>query len=201
MSTIRLSIISSFILLILANQSIAADKIKIYFNNEEVSKMIEVYSRASGQKFIIDPAVKGKVSIFIQEPVEITEAFNHLSSALAIHGIGMIKQNDTYIVRNAKKLQRDLIEVGTETPNPTPERMYTWIYTVRNMPASQLMRNLKILPSKDGEMNVNENTNQIIFTDWSSNIVRISTILKEVDKPNSADIEAILEAEKKKLKK
>lgn len=161
----------------------ASDKIKMYFTNEEILKVIEAYSKASGQKFVIDPSVRGKISILNQEPITIEEAFNQLSSGLAINGFAISKQGDTMIVKSARNIQRDLIDVSTEKPSLKPERMYTWVFKAQNIPVSIINRDLRILPSKDGEMNVNQAGNQIFITDWTSNIHRIAAILAEVDKP------------------
>lgn len=160
----------------------ASDKIKMYFTNEEILKVIEIYSKASGQKFIVDPAVRGRISIFNQEPVTTEEAFNQLSTSLAVNGFAISKQGDTMVVKTARNIQRDLIEVTSEKPALKPERMHTWIYKLQNVPAAQINRDLRILPSRDGEMNVNVGTNEIIITDWTSNLHRIGDILKAVDK-------------------
>ncbi len=175
----------------------AEEKIKMYYNNEDLTKIIELYSKASGQKFILDPSVRGKVSIFIPEPVSIDEAFNQLSSALAVNGFGISKQGDTMIVKSARNIQRDLIEVSSAKPSITPERMYIWIYTPQNISAGSITKDLRILTSKDGELSVNENTNQLIICDWVSNIIRISEILKEVDKKVDPSIAKIIENSKK----
>tara|TARA_B110001454_G_scaffold16145_1_gene14573 strand:- start:56771 stop:57445 length:675 start_codon:yes stop_codon:yes gene_type:complete len=176
----------------------AADtKMKMYFNNEEIVKIIEKYSKASGQKFVVDPGVRGRVSIFIQEEVTIEDAFNQLSSALAINGFGISKQGDTMVVKTGRNIQRDLIEVSTQRPSLKPERMYSWIYTFKNISAESAIRDLRILPSKDGEMNVHSATNQIIFSDWTSNLNRIADVLKEVDKKPDPEIAKIIESSKK----
>lgn len=175
----------------------AEDKIKMYYNNEELTKVIEVYSKASGQKFVIDPSVRGKISIFLQEPVSIEEAFNQVSSALAVNGFAISKQGDTMVIKSARNIQRDLIEVSTERPSLKPERMYTWIYNVKNMPADNINRDLRILMSRDGEMSVNPNTNQLIFTDWVSNLNRVAELMKEVDKQVDPATAKIVEASKK----
>jgi type II secretory pathway component GspD/PulD (secretin) len=171
----------------------AADKIKMYYNNEEISKIIEMYSKASGQKFVVDAGVRGKISIFQQEPVTLEEGFNQLSSALALNGFAISKQGDTLIVMSARNIQRSLIEVSTERPSLKPERMYSWIYNVKNIPADAINRDLRILISKDGEMSVLANTNQLIITDWVSNLNRVAETMKEVDKaldPSTAKLVA-----------
>ncbi|WP_413290936.1 secretin N-terminal domain-containing protein [Bdellovibrio sp. HCB337] len=186
-------------LLVFAAVSVAsaADKMKMNFTNEELTKIIEAYSKASGQKFVVDPGVRGKVTIFLPETVTTEEAFNHLSSALAINGFAISKQGDTMVVKAARNIQRDLIEVSTEKPTVKPERMYTWVYTAKHTSSMVLNTNLRILASKDGEIQAVENTNQLIITDWSSNLNRIAELLKEVDKPVDAATAKIVDATRK----
>ncbi|MBL7546156.1 MAG: general secretion pathway protein GspD [Bdellovibrionaceae bacterium] len=188
-----------FTLLTIASFAFAkpTDTMKMNFINEEILKIIESYSKTSGQKFVVDPGVRGKISIFIQEPVSLDEAFNQLSSALAINGYGISKQGDTMIVKSGRNIQRDLIEVSTQMPIAKPERMYSWIYTFKNISAESVMRDMRILPSKDGEMNVYAGGNQIIITDWTSNLNRIAAILKEIDKKPDPEVAKIIDADRK----
>ncbi len=164
----------------------AATTMKMNFKDMDVTTIIEEYSKNSGQKFIIDPGVRGKISIFIQEPVTTEEAFNHLSTALAINGFAISPRGDTMVVRSARNTQRDLIEVGTQLPAIKPEKMYTWVISLKNISADKINRDLRILQSKDGEMSPYPATNQLVITDWTPNLNRISEILKELDKPVDA---------------
>jgi general secretion pathway protein D len=175
----------------------AAEKIKMNFQNEDLVKVIQLYSKEARQKFIVDPSVRGKISIFQPEAVTVEEAFNQLSSALAVHSFAISKQGDTMLVKPSRNIQRDLIEVSPERPSLKPERMYTWLYTVKNHPASNIMRELRILTSKDGEMSIHENTNQLIFTDWVSNLNRVADLMKEIDKPLDPSTAKLVEASKK----
>lgn len=107
----------------MATSFAAETKIKMYFPKEDILKIIEMYSKATGQKFVIDPSVRGQVSILVQEPVSSEEAFNQLSSALALNGFAISKQDDTMIIQNARSAQRNLIEVNTTLPSLKPQRM------------------------------------------------------------------------------
>lgn len=174
-----------FILVLLTalsfSQAFAAPTMKMNFRDEDVVKIIQAYSKASGQKFVVDPGVRGKVSIFIQQPVELDEAFNQLSSALAINGFAISKQGDTMVVKAARNIQRDLIEVSTNLPSLKPERMATWVVSLKNASAQKVMTEMRILSSKDGEILLDERTNNLIISDWTSNLARIAEILKQVD--------------------
>jgi general secretion pathway protein D len=167
------------------------------FNNEELGKVVEAYAKATGQKFIIDPGVRGRVTILLPEAISQDEAFNQLSSALALNGFAISKQGDTMVIKSARNIQRDLIEVSTQRPSIKPERMYTWIYKPKYLPVTTLARDLRILNSRDGEVSVNASTNQLIFCDWVSNLNRVADLLTELDKPVDASTAKLIEQSRK----
>lgn len=164
------------------------------FNNEEIAKMVESYSKATKQKFVIDPSVRGKATITAADDVPAEEAFNLLSTALAVNGYAISKQGDTMVIRNARNIQRDLIETSTELPTLKPERMATWVVHLKNVPVELVNREIRIFPSKDGEMSIFQSRNQLIISDYTSNLHRIAAILKEIDIPVDAKVAKVIEA-------
>lgn len=175
----------------------AEQKLKMYFVNEDIVKLIEIYSKASGDKFILDPSVRGKVTILNQQEVSLEEAYNQLSTTLALNGYAIVKEGDTKVVMTARNAQRSLTEVGSELPPLKPERMYTLVVNLKHVAASQINRDLRILTSKDGEMTVNENANQVIISDWLSNLYRVVEIFKQTDRPADPSVIKLVEAAKK----
>ena len=190
--------------LILASLIVAlaspAFALKFSFNGEEVTKIIETYSKATGQKFVIDPGVRGKGTVTAADDVSNEEAFNLLSSMLALNGYAISKQGDTWVVLNARNIQRNLIEVVNTLPPLKPERMVTYAITLKHVPVEQVNRELRILPSKDGEMSIFTKTNQIFISDWTSNLHRIDKILAELDRPVDPKTAKIVEASEKENK-
>lgn len=184
----------AFIVLVsmfMAFHAFAANMVKFNFNNEELTKIIETYSKASGQKFVVDPGVRGKATILLPEAISLEDAYNQLSSALALNGFAISKQGDTMVVMSARNIQRNLVETTNELPALKPERMVTYIVTLKYISAEEVNRNLRILPSRDGELSILPHNNQIIMTDWSSNLQRIAALIKELDRPadgNSAKV-------------
>jgi general secretion pathway protein D len=161
----------------------AAGNIKMNFKDEDILKAVEAYSKATGQKIVVDPSVHGKITILAQEPLAPEEAFNQLSSALATNGYAFSRQDDTLILQAARHVQRSLIDTGTELPPLKPQRMFTYIYKAKYIPVEQVNRDLRIMSSRDGEMSTFPANNQLIFTDWVSNLYRIQALMKELDKP------------------
>jgi type II secretory pathway component GspD/PulD (secretin) len=189
-------IISICLLLSVASQ--AQEKMKMNFVSEQLPKIIEHYSKATGQKFIVDATVRGAITILNSEEVSYDEAFNSLSEALAINGFAMVKKDNVFMVRNARSSQRDGIEVVTSVPKAKPERMITWITTFNNVSAHNVRTQLgRMLNSSYGEIEVSDKTNQVIVTDWSSSIVRISELFKQIDQPVNPALEKIIAKEQK----
>lgn len=175
--------LSLFYAAIFATASAFAGKSTIGFNfrDTDVTKVVEEYAKASGQKFIIDASVKGKVTVINPGDVTIEEAFNQLSSVLAVNGLGISKQEDTFVVSHARQVQRSLIEVGTELPPLKPEKMFTLVIPLKFVSAKDINNELRILTSRDGELVPVSHTNQLVVTDWVSNLYRVSKLIKEID--------------------
>lgn len=162
----------------------AAETMKLNFKNEELSKIVDAYSKATGKKFQYTPNLRGKATILNPADVSTEEAFNQISAALATQSYSIVKHDDLFLVKHAREAQRDLIEVSSEVPNLKPERMYTWIVNLKYQSASTINTELRMLTSRDGELSALVNTNQLIVTDWTPNIIRIAEMIKQIDKPS-----------------
>jgi general secretion pathway protein D len=191
-------ILSVAALLVFSIAAKAEEKMKMNYSNEEITKIIEAYAKASGQKFIVDSTVRGKITIFNPTEVPLEEAYNQLSSALALNGFAIVQRGSVSVVRNARSAQRDSLQVYTnEVPPAQPDRMVTWIVTLKNVQAGEINRAVRMLTSSYGEMAALEKKNQLIFTDWSSNIQRISETIKRLDVPTDPAAMKIIEQDKK----
>lgn len=161
-------------------------KIPFRFENGEILAMIAAYSKASGKKFIVDPGVRGKISVFLPGDVTLDEAYNILMESLSINGFTIIDAGDTSIVKSARSAQRDGIPTVTKLPPPKPNRMVTMTFTPKYVSVEELNKRLRILPSKDGEMTPFEPTNSLIISDYAANINRIAEIIAQIDTPAAA---------------
>jgi type II secretory pathway component GspD/PulD (secretin) len=183
--------------LFLSTFAFAEEKLKMNFVNEDIAKIIEHYSKASGQKFIVDSTVRGKISLLNQNDLSMEEAFNQISEGLALNGFAIIKNGDTMTVRNARSAQRDGIETSTSLPSAKPQRMVTWIISLKFVSAEKIQQQLRLLTSSYGEMSAFENNNQLIISDFTSNLQRIGEIIKNVDVPQNPAVSKIVAESKK----
>lgn len=180
----NLRLTTAITLMLACGSAMAASDKPISFSYEdvEISKVLKDYAAASGQKFIVDPNVRGKITIINPSQVTVEEAFNQLSTALATNSIGIVVQDGVMNVKPARSIQRDSIPVVKELPPMRPERMVTWIIDLKYVSADDVNKQLRILTSRDGELVPYTPTNQMIVSDWTPNLHRIGSIIASIDK-------------------
>lgn len=162
----------------------AQEKIRFNFVNEDILKIIDLYSKATNTRIIADSTVRGTITALNPNDVTYDQALNQLGDILAINGFSMNKKDDYWIIRNARSAQRDNAEVSTSLPMLHPQRMATWIVTLRYSAAGSLSDSIgRMVNSSYGEWSYNKSTNQIIVSDFTSSLHRFHKMLLEIDKP------------------
>lgn len=163
-----------------------ADEAQMKFNysKADLATVIEDYAKASGQRFIWDDRLVGRVTVLNPGKVSLDEAFSQLSTVLATNGYGISRQGEVLLVQPARSIQRNFIDMGNTLPPLRPERMFTYVIDLKHADADRVNRELRILTSKDGELVPIPATNQILVTDWVSNLHRIQKIIEAVDRPS-----------------
>lgn len=167
-------------------------KMPLNFKDTEIVTLLENFAKLSQKTFVIDPAVRGRISLFTPAPVDLDEAFDLISTSLALNGYAVVEREGRYVVMASRNAQRSSIPTLTEITSLKPERYVTLIYSLKHMSASDANKRLRVLPSKDGEMMPLEETNQLVMTDYISNLNRIANLLKTLDQPVAPGVAKIV---------
>jgi general secretion pathway protein D len=153
------------------------------FPNVEITDIAKAISELTGKNFIVDPGVRGKITIIAPSKITVAEAYKAFLSALAINGYTVVPSGGFLKIKSARNAQRDSIETYSGAYYPTSDQMITKIIHLKHILADQVNRDLRILTSKDGDMAVYPATNSIILSDFGSNIDRVMKILNQLDVP------------------
>jgi general secretion pathway protein D len=157
------------------------------FPNVEITDVIKAISELTGKNFIIDPGVRGKITIVAPSKITVAEAYKAFLSALAINGFTVVPSGSFLKIKSARNAQRDSIETYSGSYYPNSDQMITRIIHLKHIQADQVNRDLRILSSKDGEMSVYTATNSLILSDYGSNIDRVMKIINQLDVPGFED--------------
>ncbi|MDZ4083727.1 MAG: type II secretion system secretin GspD [Bdellovibrionales bacterium] len=159
------------------------DLVEANFPNAEITDVIKAIGQLTGKNFIIDPGVRGKISIIAPSKVTVAEAYKAFLAALAINGFTVVPYGKFLKVKASRNAQRDSIETYTGAYAPTSDIYITRIIHLKHISAEEVNKRLRVLPSKDGEMTPYEPTNSLLITDYGANVERMMKIIKELDRP------------------
>lgn len=162
------------------------------YPNADISDLVKAISQLTGKNFIIDPGVRGKISIVAPTQITVAEAYKAFLSALAINGFTVVPSGKFLKIKSARNAQRDSIETYSGAYYPTSDVMITRIIHLKHISAEEVNKRLRALASKDGDMITYEPTNTIIFTDYGTNIDRTMKIINELDKPGFEEQLAVM---------
>ncbi|MCB0364337.1 MAG: type II secretion system secretin GspD [Bdellovibrionaceae bacterium] len=162
------------------------------YPNADIADVIKAISELTGKNFIVDPQVRGKVTIIAPTQVSVAEAYKAFLSALAINGYTVVPSGKFLKIKSARNAQRDSIETYSGNYFPNTDQMITRIIKLKYISAADVNKQLRILPSKDGEMVPYEPTNSIIISDYGSNIERVMNIINQLDVPGFEEQLAVI---------
>lgn len=160
------------------------DRIESFdFQNAEITDVVRAISQLTGKNFILDPNVKGRISVIAPSAITVGEAYKAFLSALAINSYTVVPSGKFLKIIPARNAQRDALETSTGKESPSSDQMVTRIIRLKYLSVADINRYLKNITSRDGEMIVYDPTNALIISDYGSNIRRIMKIIAELDQP------------------
>ncbi len=160
-----------------------------------VNADIEAVTRAIGvmldRQFIIDPRVKGQITLYSEQPLSVNEAY--LSYLAALRGLGFTVVENTGMLKLIPeadaKLQAGSVVVGTAKQRG--DQVVTQIFQINFENANNLVAVLRPLISPNNTINANPGNNSLVITDYAENLQRLGKIIATLDQPGSTDIEVV----------
>ncbi|WP_373019683.1 type II secretion system secretin GspD [Thiomicrorhabdus sp.] len=166
----------------------AAESLKQNFKDADISTVIEAVAKITGHNFVIDPRVKGKVTLIAPEPMEPSALYETLLTILNVHGYTAIPSDNVIKIVPAN-LARD--QLPYRVRGEGNEAWVSEVIGVKNVSASKLVAVLRPLVAKEGHLVALAESNKLIVTDTVANIQRIKKVLARVDVDTQSGYEII----------
>jgi general secretion pathway protein D len=160
-----------------------------------VNADIEAVTRAMGvmldRQIVIDPRVKGVITVYSEQPVSPRNAY--LNYLAALRGLGFTVVENAGLLKVVPEPDAKL-QTGAVAIEPTTVRgdqMLTQIYRLNHENANNLVAVLRPLISPNNTINANPGNNTLIITDYADNLQRIAKIIAAMDTPSAGDVELV----------
>jgi len=181
----------ALVLMFFAYGSAFAEKIRLNFKGADIQAVITSVAEITGKNFIIDPRVKGKVTIISSKAMDSNEIYQVFLSILDVHGYTAVPTGKTIkILPDADAKHSGVPAAEAEKPGVGDESV-TRVIEVEHVAAAQLVPILRPLVPPQGHMAAYPQSNMLIISDRANNIERLLTIIKKIDQPSSGEIEII----------
>lgn len=162
----------------------------LQLDNADIDVLIRTVAEKTGKNFVIDPKVKGKVTVVATQPMNKNELYQVFLSILQVHGYTAVKSGEVIKIIPTKKAKQTG-GAGQLSSRRKGEEFVTRIIKLTNSSATQIVSLLRPLIPKDGHIAASTDSNVVVIFDHAENISRLSAIIRRIDNAGSMDIKII----------
>ena len=165
-------------------QPIAAQQ-TLNVRDADIRAFVQDAARVTGQTFIVDGRVNGKVSVVTDRPLSRSEYFEVFLSTLRANGLVAIPiRGGGYRIQPSDGAATQPTRVGSRAA--TSSQFVTEVFRLRSIDATSAVETLRPLVSREGSLTANKNANSLVVADYADNIRRIRDLLRQIDRDSAA---------------
>ena len=167
-----------------------SNEVLLNFQAADIQAVVKAVSQMTGRNFLLDPRVKGQVTIISAKAVPRSAAYDIFLSALKAQGFTAV-DGPSGLVRIIPLAEgRQGADVQENVPRGG-ERITTHVSILQNISPTQMVPLLRPLMSPTSQLSAHEPTNALIITDYADNIRRMLAIVERLDQPISSDVTVV----------
>lgn len=161
--------------------------VQLNFVDADIQAVVRALSRATGQQFLVDPRVKGNLTLVSEGQVPAHQAYDMLLAALRMQGFSVVDVGGVAQVvpeADAKLLGGPIYSAGSSG-------MQTRTFRLQYENAVNLIPVLRPIVSPNNPINAYPGNNSIVITDYADNLARVAQIISGIDTPSAIDTDVV----------
>ena len=173
-------------LLIMPSHVLSQDAFVLNYEDADIKKVSQDIARFSKKTIILDPRVKGKITIYSNASLNSDQVWDVYLRTIQVNGFSSIAENGVVRIVPENEATRDDNDVNQESGN-----YLTAIIPLINRSAAEILPMIKPITGRQSHLSIIPSINSVLLVDRLSNVNRIKGLLAELDKDNSAKITII----------
>ena len=148
--------------------------------NIDIHQFINQISSITGKTFVVDPKLRGQVTVISDAPLDKDGVYELFLSVLRLQNYTAVPSG------NLVKIQQSA--TGKQTPGLSgdleslaPEGLVTRVIRAQNVEATELVKILRPLIPQYGHIGAVVKSNILIISDHADNVARLKKLVKEID--------------------
>ena len=183
------------------------DKVSLNFVDTDIPAVLRALSLFTQRNYLVDPRVKGKLTLVSDRPVDRTTALNMLAGSLRMQGYAIVEVDGVtrVVPESDAKLQGSpvvtdaLRRTGAPAPVSVAEfargaqrsEIVTRVFSLKYENAANLLPVLRPLVPPNNPINAYPGNNTLVVTDYADNLDRIAQVIARVDVPSAIDTDVV----------
>ncbi|WP_315764267.1 type II secretion system secretin GspD [Sphingomonas sp. Y38-1Y] len=155
----------------------APGDIVVNMRGVEIADVADQISRLTGRTLILDPAVKGVVTVTSAQPLSPDGVWELFQSVLRANGFAAVRSGRAWRIVPAANAVRD----GGVRRSASGQELTTRMIRLSNVPAGEAARIARPLVASFGSVEPLASPNAIVVTDYADNVRRIEALMRNLD--------------------
>ena len=175
----------SIITFIVSFDILAQETFLLNYQDVDIAKVTQDISKFSKKTLILDPRVKGRISIFSDSILSSEQVWDVYLRTIQVHGFSALSDGGIVRIVPENEATRDS---NIANNNASIE---TKVFTLKNRSAGEILPQIKAITGRQSHLSSIPSINSILLVDKKSNIQRIEKLLSTLDQNDSAAINII----------
>ncbi|MCP5450525.1 MAG: type II secretion system secretin GspD [Gammaproteobacteria bacterium] len=168
-----------------------AAPVTLNLKDADINALVESMSVLTGKNFIVDPRVKGRVTIISAKPMDEKELYEVFLAVLGVHGFAAVPSGKVIKIVPAAGAKQESIPTVDQRQGVEPDQVVTRVIQVQNVSAAQIVPILRPLIPPQGHLAAYTPTNVLIVSDSAANVERVASIIGRIDLASNEEVEIV----------
>lgn len=165
------------------------DSFTLNLKDADITTLIATVSEVTGRNFVVDPRVKGNVTVLSNQPMTPAELYQTFLSVLDVHGFAAVRSGEVTKIIPQINAKQDGGFGGSGSA--TNEDIVTKVIHVNNVPADQLVPILRPLVPQYGHLAAYSASNSLLISDRKANVQRLTQIVRRIDANGTSSVDQV----------
>jgi type III secretion protein C len=163
------------------------DTYTINFSNVSIIEYIKFASKITNLNFVFnDNELQFNVTVVSEEPVTPRNIMSILIQVLRINGLIVLEQDNNLLITKVRNVSQLATVVASDLPAAQSNApLVTRVFRIKNASLNTVASVIQPMLSDSALLEVSPETKQLIITDITTNVDKISSLLASIDSPHS----------------
>lgn len=173
-----------------AAEQVADDTWVVSIKEADIHEFVSQVAQITGKTFVIDPRLKGNVTVVSSVPMNADAVYELFLSVLRVHNFTASPSGDVIRIQTTA--------TGKQGPGPDgevqelpPEELITRVIAAQNVESGELVKILRPLIPQYGHIAAVAQPNIVIISDHANNIGRLTRMIEQIDVADEDEITVV----------